>query len=487
MLHRLDDRNAGRDAVEDDPSSTVRQLGKQLADERVVRAGLRVDRRREGAGDHPCSFGHAIRRRSDHDRRRAEVFFAQLFGAGERVEIGDEQRRRRPCAVARVRSALHDDVDTRELRARIDKRQERRADAGIEHRLRVCGVQPPRDRVDERIRVVRDEQQARLRAELSGPLEDGRGKHLGDLVAARIDRRGRHEHRVQAPHLRVDRDRVLARGGEVEERASDHTGPGERDGGHLGGQDERTSDVGARALHERERAGRKSGRLDGIGDDARAELGRPRMRRMALRDHRTASRERRRRIAAGNAERQREVARAEHRHGPDRDQHPAHIGSRIGRFIDHGLEMTSGPDEVRERTKLSRRPRAFAHEAGLAECALRVRQRDQVFARAVETVRDGVQQRGDIRGRSACQFGGRLRGRRRGARDLVRCGFVEVGRAPAPGARVDRVEHDVARRALGPRDEVGSRHRHRFSLAFRDPEPDRRPDRVPDRWIAASS
>ena len=101
------------------------------------------------------------------------------------------------------------------------------------------------------------------------------------------------------------------------------------------------------------------------------------MRRVTLRDDGTPGRERRRRVAAGHAEREREVARTEDGDRPDRDEHPSQVGDAVRGVGDDGFEMSSGLREVGERAELSGRAGELAHQprlpSALSESAIPMR------------------------------------------------------------------------------------------------------------------
>ncbi len=301
------------------------------------------------------------------------------------------------------------------------------------------------------------EQQPGLRAELSGSVQDGRRERVRDVVAARGERRGRHEHRVEAPHLGEDRDRRRTCRREIEERASAAFGTREPDGRDLGSQDERTSDVDARALDERERPGGRpiaptasvmirahSSDVPGATDDPSRSTGHPAASADAV-------------SPPGTLNANGKLLAPKTATGPIGTSIRRRSGCRPRCVGDDRLEVSSGLREFGERAELSRRAGALAHQPRLPERALRIGDPDEVLALRLESVRDRVQQSGDDRGIGPREHGGRVGRRRARARDLVRGRFVEVGRAPAPGSGVDRVERRGPFGALGPRDEVRAR------------------------------
>ena len=121
----------------------------------------------------------------------------------------------------------------------------------------------------------------------------------------------------------------------------------------------------------------------------------PRMRRMALDDHRASRRERRRGVAAGDREREREVRGAEDRDGAERSQHPAKVGSRRRggrvRVVDRRLEVRPLDHGRREQAQLRGRARELAGEACRAEVRLLVGEGDELAGGPVERVGHGGQ------------------------------------------------------------------------------------------------
>ena len=176
----------------------------------------------------------------------------------------------------------------------------------------------------------------------------------------------------------------------------------------------------------------------------RDELARPRVRRVALDDHGAARGERGRGVAARGGEGEREVARAEHRDGPDGDEHAAHVGARdrrgvgVGRVEDR-LDVVAGVEHGRERLELAGRALELAAQPPLGQAALaprdvddRVAGRPQACGGAAQEggARGAVAERGGVeRGRGGVHGGGDVGGARLG---------VPVHRGA--GAGVDGVE-----------------------------------------------
>ena len=202
---------------------------------------------------------------------------------------------------------------------------QRRVDAGVQQRRRPHGVQASDHIVDERRPGVvgRDQHDPRLGAELAGATRDGRSEPLGDRVGARAQSGGGDQRGIDRPHLGEHRDRPGARRGHVEQRAAPRERARERDRLDLLGSRQHLADVARSAVHEREGAGRESDVLDRGKHDRRHLPRGSGMRRMCLDDDGASGGERGGRVAAGDAERVREVAGAEHGDRPDRDQHPA--------------------------------------------------------------------------------------------------------------------------------------------------------------------
>ncbi len=113
---------------------------------------------------------------------------------------------------------------------------------------------------------------------------------------------------------------------------------------------------------------------------------RARVRGVALDHHRAAGGQRRRGVAAGGAEGQREVGRAEDRDRSDRDEHAAHVGtgdrSGVGvSRVDDDLQVITGDDHVGEHLELDCGALELAAQAGLGQSGLIAAARDDlVFA-----------------------------------------------------------------------------------------------------------
>ena len=155
--------------------------------------------------------------------------------------------------------------------------------------------------------------------------------HLDATYAARVLRRvgegaGQQEHRVDAGHLRVDRDWYRAGPPAAAASASPRLREPVKPTAWMRGSATRAMPSSAARLQQRERALRKpvgsNGRPNGPAD----ELGRARVRRVGFDDHRPAGGERRGGVTAGHREGQREVAGGEHRDRTQRDRPLAEIG-----------------------------------------------------------------------------------------------------------------------------------------------------------------
>src|SRR4051794_29358971 len=113
------------------------------------------------------------------------------------------------------------------------------------------------------------------------------------------------------------------------------------------------------------------------------------MRRVALHDDGAAGGERRRGVAAGGAEREWEVARAEDGHRADRDEHAPDVGAREGARVgvggvDDRVDVVPRLDDRAERLDLTPRPLELAADARLGEPALGYADGDDLLGRAAQ-------------------------------------------------------------------------------------------------------
>ena len=192
----------------------------------------------------------------------------------------------------------------------------------------------------------------------------------------------------------------------------------------------------------REAAGREAHLDEGVRQ-AGADLGRrARVARVRLDDHGAAGGERRRGVAAGRGERQREVAGPEHDDGTEFGPVRAHVGLGEGRAarvaaIDPGLAPRFVADQVGEHPELAGGARQLAAQARLGEAGLAAGDVDQRVGVRVEAARRRAEQR--LAARSVAQGAGHvggprgLRGRVHGGRVVQRVRGLER----FAGARVD--------------------------------------------------
>ena len=194
----------------------------------------------------------------------------------------------------------------------------------------------------------------------------------------------------------------------------------------------------------REGAVRQAGVGHRRADLARDQLAGAGVRRVALDDDRAAGGERRRGVAAGGREREREVARAEHGDGPDRDEHPPDVRARdrlrirVGR-VDDRLDVVAGIEHGGERLELPGGALELAAQPGLGQPGLAARHGDDLVGGGAQAgggtaqqrrARVAVAQRGIVeRALGGVDRRGDVGGRR----------FV-VGVAGQPGRGIDGVE-----------------------------------------------
>ena len=280
-------------------------------------------------------------------------------------------------AVAAERRGGAERPDVVGLREPVDGGVERVAQPLVEQHGRLGLVQPRGDGLGERVacRAARDEHHAGLRAQLAAEVRDGGDEAVGDRVGARGERGVGDHDRVDRAHLGVDRDRVRPRRGAVGDRAAARRRAGEADRGDRGRVDERLADLDAGGEQVGERPVGQSRLRRGGAQLVRDQLARARVRRMAL-DHDGAARgERGGGVPAGRAEREREVAGAEHRDRTDRDEHAADVrardrrGVRVG-GVDDRLDVVAGVEHAGERLELPGGALELAAQAAVGQPAL---------------------------------------------------------------------------------------------------------------------
>ena len=160
--------------------------------------------------------------------------------------------------------------------------------------------------------------EARVGAELPGAQRQRGDERRADASAARRQGCRQQEHRVDAAHLGVDRDRLRPRGRDRISARPPRARAGEPDRldariGHQRGADP----VPDPNSSENTPSGRPRARHGGL-HRAADQLGRAGMGRVGLDDHRATGGQCRGGVAAGHREGQREVAGAEHRHRAER-------------------------------------------------------------------------------------------------------------------------------------------------------------------------
>ena len=166
---------------------------------------------------------------------------------------------------------------------------------------------------------------------------------------------------------------------------------------------------------------------------------------MRLEHDAVAAGERRRRVAAGDREREREVARSEHRDRSDGHEHAADVGGgaerRLPGMVDRRLEVAAVAECLGEQPELEGAAAHLALETAGAEPGLAVGDGDEVGAVRVERVGDRIEQPGapeSIVGGRCLER--RLRGPHHGVGPLGR-GRLEVGDGRRAGARVGTGQH----------------------------------------------
>ena len=406
-------------------------------------------------GDRQLAFErlqHASQRvgvRAAHDqRRRAEHLVAQLGQRDERVRRRREQRGARLVALAVDAFGEHLD---RAVRAQFrDPLGIARVNVRRQHRLRGGGAHGARGGGLERAqrRPVDAEHEARVRAELAGAERQRRDELRRDRVVPRGERVGQQQHRVDRAHLRVDGNRLMARGRDVHQRdaAAARAGEADRLDARIG--DERLADFARRVEQQREHAGRQPAFAHGLLDRAADEFRRARVRGMRLDDHRAAGRERGRRVAARDGEREREVRRAEHGDRADRDVAQPQVDARqrlaLGaRGIDARIEEAAVAHDRREQAELADGAPALALDACARQARFGDAALDQFVAERHDVAADRVEKFGAC---SEARFAigvERVVGERAGRLQVAQARAAECGREPLARRGGDGMEFAV--------------------------------------------
>ena len=193
-----------------------------------------------------------------------------------------------------------------------------------------------------------------------------------------------------------------------------------------------------------ERAVRQPRLRDGGPQLPRDELARAGMRRVSLDHDRATGGERGRGVAAGGREGEREVARAEHRHGPDRHEHAPHVGprDRLGggiRRVDDRLDVVARIEQRGERLELAGGPLELAAQPALGKAGLAPGHRDDLVAGGAQPCCGAAQQRGAGRAVTQRRIVERTPGGVDGGRHVGRGGLVVAGPGNA-GRGIDGIE-----------------------------------------------
>ena len=121
------------------------------------------------------------------------------------------------------------------------------------------------------------------------------------------------------------------------------------------------------------------------------------MRRMSFHHHGTPGGQRRGRVASRHRERQREVARAEHGDGSDRNEHAANVRLRLrlaigNRAIDARVHPRALAHETREHAQLPDRACTLGRQTFARQRRLDLRRVDEIAA-SIDLIGDAIEER----------------------------------------------------------------------------------------------
>ena len=323
-------------------------------------------------------------------------------------------------------------------------------DAGGQHRRGRSLRDGVAGRGDERVETgaVDGDHEAGIGAELPGAHRERRDERAAEVGPAGSQGAVEQEHRVDRTHLGVDRDRLGAarRGGDKSRSRSARSGEADGLDARIG--DEGDAELGPRPEQQREGACGQPRVGDGLGDGASDELGGAGMRVMGLDDDGAAGGQRRCGVAAGDGERQREVACTEDGDRAQRDEALANVGAwqrgSVGtRRIDAGAVPAALAKHLGEQSQLAGGTADLAGDARLGEAGFGDGAGDDVVTDGFEVGCDGFEEPGALLGRrrpvDSEGFGGRCA-----------CGVdvgpiaVGVGRFEVlPGAGVEAVDRSA--------------------------------------------
>ena len=452
--HRVADLDARRDAAEQEPPDAAFERAERLSVRLEVGLGA-VDRRRELAVEAREQVREAVGV-ADDEGDGAEHLLSEVRGLAERIGVDVEHGRAAGGGSSTLGVGAGVEANARGGGEAGEPASVRLGDAGRQHRRRGRRGEALGQRGDERIAGVapRHEGEAGVGAELPRAERHRSGEPLGERLGPLGQRARKHDERVDAPHLGIDGDRHGPRRRLGDEREAGPLRPREADCPNAWVPNEREPDLDASVEQQREDALGQALRRDGLLNHVPDEQRRARMCRVRLDHHRAARREGRRRVAAGDGEGEREVARPEHGDGPERTQHRPQIRLRRGRpvrvgRVESGVDPRAVLGEGGEEAELARGATRLAAEACLGECRLAVRAPDDLVHGHLEAVRDAAQEGRALRaGRAPVRTCGSGREAHGAVHVAVRCGEDVAGERLAR-RRVDGVErvgHGVGRR-----------------------------------------
>ncbi|MNZ20039.1 hypothetical protein D3C78_370850 [compost metagenome] len=287
------------------------------------------------------------------------------------------------------------------------------------------------------------------------------GEFLGHLLAAGLQRRRQHQHRVDAAHFGEHRDRLRARCGQVAQGTAALERTGETDRLDRRVAHQRFTDTGAidHVEHASGHAGSHRRTLDGFSH----QLGSGHMAAVGLDHYRAAGSQCCGGVAAGRGERQREVAGAEHGHRAKAGAVLAQVRAWQWlalwlRAVDARPQVVATAQYLGEQAHLVAGAATLALDACSRQRSFAAHRGDEAIVQRVQLVGNGLQKLRAALWRQGVVFGKCCFGGLGGGGHLLRGGLGEDHRQCFAGACIQALQAYAAGSAALAANEVASRH-----------------------------